>query len=110
MRRWKTGAFVIDRGDGRLGGFIHVGTRPYAEGAQTSPVAFVEEWFVDRDLRRRVAGRAQASAACIRARRNGHRELGSDTPLANRRSLRAHQRLGFRVAEKLVCFIKPLRR
>jgi aminoglycoside 6'-N-acetyltransferase I len=106
---WRTGAFVLDRGSGRLGGFIHVGTRAYAEGAQTSPVAFVEEWFVDKDLRKRGAGRALMKAAERWASARGHTELASDTQLHNRRSQRAHQKLGFTVAEKLVSFIKELR-
>jgi aminoglycoside 6'-N-acetyltransferase I len=110
VRKWsKHGVFVIDRGGGRLGGFIHVGTRPYAEGASGSPVPFVEEWFVDRDLRRRGAGRALMDAAEAWARRKGYRELASDTQLENVRSQRAHARLGFTVAEKLVSFIKELR-
>ena len=109
VRTWRTGAFVVDRGGGRLGGFIHVGTRSYAEGATESPVAFVEEWFVDRDLRRSGHGRSLMRAAEQWARQRGHRQLASDTPLKNRRSQRAHGRLGFRVAEKLVSFIKELR-
>jgi aminoglycoside 6'-N-acetyltransferase I len=109
VHRWRTGAFVLDRGGGRMGGFIHVGTRSYAEGATESPVAFVEEWFVDRDLRRSGQGRALMRAAERWASQRGHRQLASDTPLHNRRSQRAHGRLGFRVAEKLVSFIKELR-
>ena len=31
--------FVADRGDGRLGGFVEMGERAYAEGCDTSPVA-----------------------------------------------------------------------
>jgi aminoglycoside 6'-N-acetyltransferase I len=92
-----------------MGGFIHVGTRSYAEGATESPVAFVEEWFVDRDLRRGGHGRALMRAAERWARERGHHQLASDTPLRNRRSQRAHARIGFRVAEKLVSFLKELR-
>jgi aminoglycoside 6'-N-acetyltransferase I len=110
LRAWaKNGVFVIDRGGGKLGGFINVGTRPYAEGASGSPVPFVEEWFVDRDLRRHGAGRALMAAAEAWALRRGFKELASDTQLFNVKSQRAHRRLGFTVAEKLVSFIKELR-
>lgn len=44
--------FVLDRGAGRLGGYVEVGARPYAEGCDSSPVAYVEAWYVEPELRR----------------------------------------------------------
>src|SRR5688572_26715697 len=41
-----------------LGGFIEIGERAYAEGCETSPVAFIEGWYVDGDLRHQGIGRA----------------------------------------------------
>src|SRR4051812_31279111 len=52
-----TVVFVIDRGDDRLGGFIELSTRPFAQGCTSTPVAYVEGWFVDADLRRGGWGR-----------------------------------------------------
>src|SRR5262245_15593386 len=76
--------FVVDCGRGRLGGFITIGLRSYAEGGSSSPIPFVEQWFVDRDLRRRGFGRTLMNAAEDWARRRGYREPASDTWLSNR--------------------------
>src|SRR5690348_18316665 len=50
--------FVAERADGTLAGFVEVGARPYADGCDTSPVGYIEAWYVDPDARRRGRGRA----------------------------------------------------
>ena len=100
--------FVIDRGDGRLGGYVEAGTRPYAEGCDTSPVAYVEAWYVDPDLRRQGWGRQLFTAVETWARNNGHTELASDSLIANHTSIAAHKSLGFREIERSVHFAKRL--
>src|SRR5690348_12022062 len=50
--------FVAERADGTLAGFVEVGARPYADGCDTSPVGYIEAWYVDPDARRRGHGRA----------------------------------------------------
>lgn len=47
---------VADRGDGSLAGFVEIGSRNYAEGCETTPVAYVEGWYVDPDARRTGLG------------------------------------------------------
>lgn len=42
--------FVAERGDGSLAGFVEVGARPYADGCESSPVGYIEAWFVDPDV------------------------------------------------------------
>jgi hypothetical protein len=59
MTAWVTrhdvAVFVCSRESGGLCGFAEVGTRPYVDGGcRTSPVAFLEGWYVDPD--RRSAG------------------------------------------------------
>jgi aminoglycoside 6'-N-acetyltransferase I len=100
--------FVIDRCDGRLGGFIEVGERGYGEGCVSSPVAYIEGWFVDRDLRRRGLGTALIGAAEQWARGRGLREIASDTEIENELSLRAHKAAGYEEVERIVCFRKDL--
>jgi aminoglycoside 6'-N-acetyltransferase I len=106
----ETAVLVVAReGDeGRLGGFIEIGTRPYADGCETSPVGYIEGWFVDEDLRRSRAGAALVRAAEAWARGRGLTEMGSDCVLANEVSLAAHLALGYREAERAIHFAKKL--
>lgn len=99
---------VAARAGGGLGGFAEAATRPYAEGCSTSPVAFLEGWYVDPDLRRRGVGRALVASVERWASSAGLRELASDALLDNVVSHRAHARLGFAEVERLVCFRKAL--
>jgi aminoglycoside 6'-N-acetyltransferase I len=49
--------FVAQRTDAsRLGGFLEGGTHKYADGCDTGPVAYIEGWYVDEDLRRQGLG------------------------------------------------------
>ena len=100
--------FVLDRGDGRLGGFVEAGTRAYADGCDTSPVGYVEAWFIDPDLRRQGWGRALLAAAEAWARGRGYTEMASDALLANVVSHQAHKAAGYVEMERLVVFRKPL--
>ena len=100
--------FVIDRGDGRLGGYVEVGTRAYAEGCDTSPVAYVEAWYVDEELRRQGWGGRLFAAVEKWARDKGLRELASGSLIDNTTSIAAHKRLGFTEVERQVHFAKRL--
>jgi aminoglycoside 6'-N-acetyltransferase I len=100
--------FVIDRENGRLGGFLETGTRKYADGCETSPVGYIEGWYVDPDLRRAGWGGALVQAAEAWARSCGYAEIASDCLLENEVSLRAHTALGYEESERLIHFRKPL--
>lgn len=96
--------FVADRGDGRLAGFAEVGSRNYAEGCETTPVAYLEGLYVDPDARRAGLGRALVRAAQAWAAERGYTEMASDTELHNAVSLQVHLALGFEEVERQVCF------
>jgi aminoglycoside 6'-N-acetyltransferase I len=100
--------FLAVRPDGRLGGFLEAGTRKYAEGGETSPVGYIEGWYVDEDLRGQGVGRALVQAAEDWAREIGLIEMGSDTWLDNEASIQAHGKLGYQETERLVHFLKRL--
>jgi len=100
--------FVVDRGDGRLGGFVEAGTRAYADGCDTSPVGYIEAWFIDPDVRRQRWGRALLAAAEDWARAQGYTEMASDALIANVVSHQAHKAAGYVEMERLVVFRKPL--
>ncbi len=100
--------FVADRRDGRLGGFLEAGSRPYADGCAFSPVGYIEGWYVDPDLRQQGVGRALVEAAENWARGRGYREIASDCVFENEVSFKAHHHLGYQEANRLVHFCKPL--
>lgn len=100
--------FVAERDGGALGGFVEVGERAYAEGCDSSPVAFLEGWYVDEDLRGSGVAAALVRAAEEWARAHGHTEMASDTELTNDRAIAAHRRLGYDEVERLVCFRRDL--
>jgi aminoglycoside 6'-N-acetyltransferase I len=99
---------VAERSDGRLVGFLELNLRAYAEGCATSPVPFIEGWYVTMDSRRQGVGRRLVEAAEDWARLRGFTEIGSDTQADNALSQDAHAALGFEEAERLVSFRKAL--
>ena len=94
--------------DGTLLGFAELSLRPYAEDCRTSPVAFLEGWYVIPAARRHGVGRALVSAAEQWARDRGCHEFASDTELDNSMSTAAHRALGFEDAGAIRCFRKDL--
>ena len=100
--------FVAERGDGSIAGFVEVGTRPYADGCDTSPVAYIEAWYVDPDARRSGVGRSLLAAAEQWARGNGYREMASDALLDNESSHAAHRHSGYEEVGRIVQFRKVL--
>ncbi len=98
--------YVWERPDGRLGGFVEATLRLGAEGCDTSPVGYIEGWYVDADLRRRGVGGALVRAAESWARDLGCREMASDTEVENLSSQTAHEHLGFETVDRLVHFRK----
>jgi len=100
---------VAERPSTELAGYVFVGSRKYAEGCTTSPVAYLEEWFVDADVRRQGVGKALILAAEAWSRQNGFHELASDTLIDNDISLASHLALGFREVERQINFIKKLK-
>jgi aminoglycoside 6'-N-acetyltransferase I len=100
--------FVAERPDGSLCGFVEVGSRPYAEGCESSPVGYIEGWWVDADVRKRGVGRALIEAAEQWARSKGYTEMGSDALIDNSVSHESHRALGYSEVERLVMFRKSL--
>lgn len=100
---------VAVRPDGSgLAAFAEVGTRKYADGCDTSPVAYLEGWYVDPDVRRQGIGTALVRAAEAWARERGYRELASDVLLENIDSQRAHEAIGFTEVDRAVRYCKAL--
>jgi len=111
LARGDTAVIVAVRAGGSPGslcGFVEVGERTNADGCESSPVAYVEGWYVDADVRRQRIGAQLIEAAESFARSRGYRELASDTEWHNVVSQRAHLRLGFDELDRVVLYRKVL--
>lgn len=109
LARSDAAVVVAARSDGStLAGFAEVGARAYADGCATSPVAYLEGWYVDPDVRRTGVGAALVRGAEAWARAQGFAELASDALLENTASQLAHAALGFTEVERSVKYRKPL--
>jgi aminoglycoside 6'-N-acetyltransferase I len=100
---------VAETGDGTLAGFLEVGLRSCADGCNESrAVGYVEGWYVGESWHRRGIGAELLRAAERWARGQACLEMASDTAVDNLLSQRAHEALGFEVAERSVLYRKTL--
>jgi aminoglycoside 6'-N-acetyltransferase I len=98
----------VAEAEGRLVGFLELDYRKYAPGCNSSPVPFIEGWYVEPALQGRGIGRALVEAAEARARAAGHQEIASDADLENTDGIAAHLALGYEEVERVVCFRRSL--
>ena len=89
-------------------GMIEARIRDYGEGCETSPVGYIEGWFVEEEFRGKGIAGALTQAAENWAREKGCSEMASDTWLENETSIRAHLKMGYVEVERLVHFVKQL--
>jgi aminoglycoside 6'-N-acetyltransferase I len=83
-----------ERPDGRLCGFLETAHRSRADGCDSTPVGYIEGWYVDDDVRRQGVGRALVEVAEAWARAKGCRQMASDAELWNNVSHRARAATG----------------
>jgi aminoglycoside 6'-N-acetyltransferase I len=109
-RRRTDAVILVAAGAARTGlvGFAEVGARSVADGCDTSPVAYLEGWYVDPDVRRQGIGAALVRAAESWPRERGYREFASDAELDNDGSQQAHLALGFAEVGRSVLYRKAL--
>jgi aminoglycoside 6'-N-acetyltransferase I len=100
--------FVASHADGSLVAFIETSLREYAEACETSPVGYIEAWYVDPHVRGQKLGRELVRIAEDWAREKGMTEMASDTWLENEGSIAAHLKMGYEEVERLVHFVKKL--
>ena len=91
-----------------LAGFVELSLRAYAEGCVTSPVAYLEGWYVTADARGSGVGRALLRAAEEWGRSQGCAEFASDAEAGNTASAEAHRACGFDEVSLIRCFKKSL--
>ena len=86
-------------------GFVEASKRvDYVNGTGTSPVIFLEGIYVIPAFRRQGVARMLVNAVMNWARKEGCRELASDSLLANPDAHAAHLALGFEETERVVYF------
>lgn len=100
--------FVAVEPGGGLRGLLEAGLREYAEECNTSPVGYIEGWYVDPEVRGQGIGRALVTVAEAWARGKGCSEMASDAQYDNALSREAHRRLGYEEVATIVCFRKVL--
>lgn len=104
----ETDAVFLAFVDGTPAGMIETRLRDYGEGCSTSPVGYIEGWFVAPEFRGNEVAGLLIAAAESWAREKGCTEMASDTWLDNEISIRAHIKLGYFEVERLVHFVKKL--
>lgn len=98
---------ACDSGGGAVG-FAEFSLRRWAEGCDSSPVGYLEGWYVEAAARRRGVGAQLLAAGEEWARAAGCREMASDADPQNVTSRSAHARLGFEEVGEAVLFRKGL--
>ena len=104
----KAVVFVASHADGRLVAFLEARLRDFAEGCESSPVGYIEAWYVDPHVRGQRLGRDLIVTAERWAREQGCTEMASDTWLDNEAGIQAHYKLGYWEVDRLVHFVKKL--
>jgi len=94
--------------EGRPIGLTETKIRDYGEGCETSPVGYLEGWFVQEEYRGKGVVSIMTKVAEDWVREKGCTEMASDTWLDNEPSIRAHVKMGYNEAERLVHFVKQL--
>jgi aminoglycoside 6'-N-acetyltransferase I len=100
--------FFAERPGGGLCGFLAVALRSRADGCDSTPVGYIEGWYVDENVRGHGVGRALVEATEARAQSRGCRQMASDAERWNTVSHQAHGSLGYEETARLVLFKKDL--
>jgi len=107
-KRLKAPVVFVAQVEDRLVGFLELDFRKYAPGCSSSPVAFIEGWYVEPESQGQGIGRALIEAAEAHARAAGHHEIASDADIGNAGGIAAHIAVGFEEIERVVCFRRSL--
>ncbi len=90
-------------------GFAEVSIRiDHVEGTSSTPVPYLEGWYVAPAYRGQGIGTALLEFAEAWARKRGYHEIASDAELDNEASILLHRRRGFAEVGRTVHFVKKL--
>ena len=103
--------FVAESSSQGLVGFAEISIRrDHVEGTTTTPIPYLEGWYVYPVFRGQGIGKALIGATEDFALQSGFTELASDTEVNNHKGIEMHIHLGFREIERTVHFLKSLSR
>jgi aminoglycoside 6'-N-acetyltransferase I len=102
------GLIAVASGTDGLVGFAEFGLRKYADGCDTSPVAYLEGIWVDADVRRAGVATDLVRAGEAWARSRGLLEMASDCELGNSGSEAFHLAARFDEVQRAICFRRRL--
>lgn len=80
----------------------------YVEGTESSPVGYLEGIYVAELYRKQGLAKALLAACESWAKDKGCAEFASDCELTNTQSLQFHLNVGFREANRIICFTKKI--
>ena len=80
----------------------------YVEGTESSPVGYLEGIFVVEEARKQGVAKELLRVCQNYAKEQGCTEFASDCELSNEESLEFHLRMGFKEANRIICFTKKL--
>ena len=90
-------------------GFLHLTLRKdYVEGAEQSPIAYVEALYVKHEFRNLGISKALLNKSEEWAKSKNVTQIASDTEITNQASIDFHKKVGFSEVNRIVCFIKNL--
>ena len=90
-------------------GFAQCGLRhDYVEGTGSSPVGYLEGFFVKEEYRKQGYAKELLAACEEWAKKQGCTEFASDCELSNAESFAFHMSMGFEEANRIICFTKKL--
>lgn len=81
----------------------------YVEGASTNPVGYLEGIFIDEPYRCKGYAKNLLSECEMWAKNHKCMEFASDCSIDNSESILFHNRAGFNVSNKIICFIKKIK-
>ena len=100
---------VIARNNEQVIGFIELSLRSIVDGCDSSPVAYIEGWYIDSDSRSKDVGKSLLDSAEAWAKEMDCIEIGSDSEIENKDFIQIHRNLGFEVVDRVVQFRKRIK-
>jgi aminoglycoside 6'-N-acetyltransferase I len=102
--------FVVEKNNDIIG-FVEASIHDHAPGCHTTPIGFIEGWYVEPNYRNSGIGKKLIEAVEKWSLSKGFSEVASDAELDNSISILAHQKMGYKIVgktEEEVKFLKEI--